>query len=203
MCIGLVATQIVLLHGFPETCTLTILAQASNTTLSCQTLVSVPYIIPFATAANSSLPLIQSSNSLTNRPPLKMSVHLVKDRTELQAAISDNSITVVDFFAVWCGPCKAVAPILEKWAEELTPSDTDADRPRVKFAKVDVDQNHMLATEHSVSAMPTFLIFYKSELHKTIVGANIPALRTCIDDLIAKLKEEPEPVAEEPAPVSA
>lgn len=58
---------------------------------------------------------------------------------------------VVDFFATWCGPCKAIAPIVEKLSDSVT---------SVKFYKVDVDELASVAADNGISAMPTFL-FYK------------------------------------------
>lgn len=124
-----------------------------------------------------------------------MSVHAVKDKADLEALIRDNGLLVVDFFATWCGPCKVVAPVLEKWAQEMTPGESETDRPSVRFAKVDVDMHSMIASEHSVNAMPTFLIFYKGELFKTIVGANVPVLRNVINDLVDKLKAAGRPAS--------
>ena len=57
---------------------------------------------------------------------------------------------VVDFTAEWCGPCQQIAPSIEAMAQEM---------PDVRFFKVDVDDNDDVATEYSITAMPTFLYF--------------------------------------------
>ena len=80
---------------------------------------------------------------------------------------------VVDFWAPWCGPCKAIAPILEELAEELG----DA----VKICKVNVDNNSEVASKYEIRAIPTILIFKDGAVADTVVGL------TSKDDLKAKL----------------
>jgi len=63
-----------------------------------------------------------------------------------------SGVTVVDFWASWCGPCRMLSPIVEELAEEMS---------GVKFAKVNVDEEPMLANEFRVNAIPT-LVFMKN-----------------------------------------
>jgi len=88
---------------------------------------------------------------------------------ELKAA--GEKLVVVDFFATWCGPCKRIAPTLEKLSQELTD---------VVFLKVDVDEVSDVASEQNVSAMPTFLFFKKGEKVAEVVGANEEKLKGTI-----------------------
>lgn len=69
---------------------------------------------------------------------------------------------VVDFHATWCGPCKAMAPILEDMAGEMKGS--------VKFVKVDVDKNAALASRYQIKGVPTLIMFKGGEPQDTIVG---------------------------------
>jgi len=70
---------------------------------------------------------------------------------------------VVDFWAEWCGPCKAIAPILGELSSELG--------GRVTIAKVNVDDNPDLAMRYNVMSIPTLLVFDGGEVQKRLVGA--------------------------------
>ena len=95
------------------------------------------------------------------------------DSSNFEAAISASVPVVVDFWAPWCGPCKAIAPILEEVATELG----DA----VKICKVNVDSNSEIAGKFEIRAIPTILIFKNGTVSDTIVGL------TSKDDLKAKI----------------
>jgi thioredoxin 1 len=85
------------------------------------------------------------------------------DSSNFEAVISAGSTpVVVDFWAPWCGPCKAIAPILEELAEELG----DA----VKICKVNVDNNSDIAGKYEIRAIPTILIFKDGKVADTVVG---------------------------------
>ncbi len=80
---------------------------------------------------------------------------------DFKEAIKDG-ICVVDFFATWCGPCRMMAPILEDMEEELD--------GKVKFFKVDVDENEELARSFGVMMIPTIVIFENGELREKHTG---------------------------------
>ncbi len=69
---------------------------------------------------------------------------------------------VVDFWAPWCGPCKAVAPVLEQLA---------AAHDRVEFVKLDIDANPEAASRFGVLSIPTVILFEGGEARETLVGA--------------------------------
>ncbi|XP_076268842.1 UBX domain-containing protein 4-like isoform X3 [Rhynchophorus ferrugineus] len=82
-----------------------------------------------------------------------------------------TKLVVIDFFATWCGPCKMIAPELDRMAKEFS---------NVLFLKVDVDQNGDISREYSVSAMPTF-VFVKNRREVTrFQGADSYQLRSTI-----------------------
>ncbi|ELR13496.1 thioredoxin-1, putative [Acanthamoeba castellanii str. Neff] len=86
-----------------------------------------------------------------------------KDEFNTELANAGSKLVVVDFFATWCGPCKRIAPAIEKMSQENT---------NVVFLKVDVDEVGDLAAELSVSAMPTFLFFKNGSKVHEVVGAS-------------------------------
>ena len=69
---------------------------------------------------------------------------------EINDLISNNGLVFVDFFASWCGPCKMLAPSVDKLA---------AEHPEAKVVKVDVDQENALAMQYGVQSIPTLIVF--------------------------------------------
>ncbi len=76
--------------------------------------------------------------------------------------ISHNGIVVVDFFANWCGPCRKLGPILEEVEQELA--------SKVKFAKINTDDNLEMAKKYQVSGLPTLMVFKNGEAVERLVG---------------------------------
>lgn len=91
-----------------------------------------------------------------------MSSKNLTSATEFNQAIK-NGLSVVDFWATWCTPCRIQAPILEKASGDL---------PEVGFFKVDVDQNKDLAQAYSVQAIPTLLISKDGKVVQRLVGVH-------------------------------
>ncbi|KAL6863448.1 hypothetical protein ACO1O0_003702 [Amphichorda felina] len=92
----------------------------------------------------------------TDRSPIPETsghVHKVTKDDELDALLSSTTNVVVDFYADWCPPCRAIAPIFSKLA------DSHAVKGRLAFAKVNVDHVKNVAGRYGVSAMPTFVFF--------------------------------------------
>lgn len=89
-----------------------------------------------------------------------------------ELVVKSNKPVLVDFWAEWCGPCKALSPILE----EVSKTSED-----MVFAKVNVDDHAALAQEYGIRGIPTMLIFEKGNVVKTVVG-NQP--KSVVEDLV-------------------
>jgi len=87
---------------------------------------------------------------------------VVTDDTFEEVVLKAELPTVVDFWAVWCGPCKMIAPVLEEIAEEQ--------QDRLLVAKLDVDHNNESAIKYGVMSIPTLILFKAGQPVERIVG---------------------------------
>ena len=85
-----------------------------------------------------------------------------------------NSIIVIDFYATWCGPCKAIKPKYEMLAETYAHLD-------VLFLSTDIEKVPLLAEKFVITSMPTFIIIHKNEVKKKIMGGDIKAIDFALD----------------------
>lgn len=88
---------------------------------------------------------------------------IVLTDASFSSELSKYPLMVVDFWAVWCGPCHAVAPTIEQLAREYA--------GRVAFGKLNVDENPLTSNEFEVQSIPTILIFKNGEAVDGIIGA--------------------------------
>ena len=77
-----------------------------------------------------------------------------------------EGITLVDFWAEWCGPCRIQGPIIDELATDLSGND------QVKIAKLNVDDNQATAQTHSVMSIPTLILFKNGQIVETMVGVH-------------------------------
>jgi thioredoxin 1 len=90
-----------------------------------------------------------------------MAMQFTDQNFEAEVLKSDKPV-LVDFWAVWCGPCQMMGPIIEELAEEV--------KEKYKVGKLNVDENRVTAGEYSVMSIPTLIIFKGGKAVKQLVG---------------------------------
>lgn len=99
------------------------------------------------------------------------------DVMQFDAALAEKKTMVVDFWAVWCGPCRMLAPIVEQLSGEY--------EGKVEFVKVDVDENMELAQRYSIVSIPCVMVFKNGEAAGRSIGYTTKdSLKAFIDQKI-------------------
>lgn len=92
-----------------------------------------------------------------------------------QEVLGSDIPVLVDFYADWCGPCKMMAPVVEKMAEEFD--------GRIKVGKLNTDENMQIAQQYRIASIPTFMVFKDGKVAESWLGAMSAA------DLQSKLEQ--------------
>ena len=88
--------------------------------------------------------------------------------------IANNKLVVVDFFATWCGPCRALSPYIDELA---------TNHHRILFAKANIEESPVIANELDVKSLPCVVIFENGKEINRVVGFNKPKLQAIIENL--------------------
>ncbi|KAF1824581.1 thioredoxin [Dissoconium aciculare CBS 342.82] len=102
---------------------------------------------------------------------------------QFSTLLNSSRVVVVDFFADWCGPCKAIAPVYEQLSAQLS-------RPgQITFTKVDTEAQKAIASTYNISSLPTFVIFKAGRETKRITGADPKGLDAAVKQLAREAGE--------------
>jgi len=102
----------------------------------------------------------------------------VTDATFADEVLASKDTIMVDFWAEWCGPCRAVSPILDAIAQEHP--------DKLKIVKLNVDDNPQMAMKYQITSIPAMKVFRGGEVVKTVIGAKPkPALEADLAEFLA------------------
>lgn len=102
----------------------------------------------------------------------------VTDATFADVVLNSSDTIMVDFWAEWCGPCRAVSPILDAIASEHS--------DKIKIVKLNVDDNPQMALKYQITSIPAMKVFRGGEVVKTVIGAKPkPAIEADLAEFLA------------------
>ena len=100
---------------------------------------------------------------------------ILEDGTFENEVLKSDIPVLVDFWAIWCGPCKAIAPVVEQIAVDF--------KGKVKVGKMDIDKHQGVAQKFNIRSIPTLLVFKGGKVVDTVIGAD----RTRIIESVKKV----------------
>jgi thioredoxin 1 len=108
----------------------------------------------------------------------------VTDASFADDVLNSSDTIMVDFWAEWCGPCRAVSPILDQIASEHS--------DKIKIVKLNVDDNPQMAMKYQITSIPAMKVFRGGEVVKTVIGAKPkPALEADLAEFLGKTPRTP------------
>jgi len=130
--------------------------------------------------------MMKEGSAAQGAPPKPSGKPIDLSDADFHQVVKQHSVMVVDFWAPWCGPCRAVSPVLEELSSEMV--------GKAAFGKVNVDDNPAVAAEFSVQGIPTIMIFKNGKPVDGLVGAAPKAtIEARIRPYIGRGESTPQP----------